>query len=144
MSSSKRVSFEAKLHDGDLIVPYAGKFFMEKLSGYDGKQKAVIVTIEIVGKGKAKMLAFYHSVVLDVARTMFRDAGNIIDEEGADLALKSMFASSTIINPVTKKEEKVLLSKADMNFERLNQYLNDCIMFLEDNGYQVPEPINDK
>ena len=129
--------------DGSLEIPYMGRYYMEKLSGYDGRSKSVIVTIEVVGRGKSKMLAFYHAVVLDVARTMFRDVGNIIDEEGTDLALKSMFASSTMIDPISRQEQKVIMSKADMNFERLNQFLNDCIMFLEDNGYAVPEPINE-
>jgi hypothetical protein len=138
-----RISFEGKLIDGDLIIPHTGKYFLEKLSGYEGKRKNVIVTVELVGKGKAKMLAYYHAVILDVARTMLRDTGNFVDEEGADLTLKTLFASKSIINPVTRKEEKVLLSKADMNFKRLNEYLNDCINFLEEHGYPVPEPIKE-
>lgn len=136
-----RISFEGKLVDGELIIPHTGKYYLQRLSGYEGKSKNVIITVELVGEGKAKMLAYYHAVILDVARTMLRDMGNFVDEEGADLTLKTLFASEVVINPFSGKEEKVLLSKADMNFKRLNEYLNDCINFLEEHGYPVPEPI---
>jgi len=99
-----------------------------------------VVKIEHIGKGKDAMYAFYHSIIIPIGMMMLRDTGEQADEAYTDMVFKGMFAKKKVRNPVTGEENLVLTDKRDMSYGRLNQFLNDVIQFLEECGYEVPEP----
>ena len=87
---------------------------------------------------KQQMYAYYHGPLLSVAVRMFTDLGyELMDKVKADYLLKSECAVGTMIR--NGKEEIYLEDKAVMSKDRLLKYIQDCIFFLESNGYETPD-----
>lgn len=118
--------------DGDFIPDPEYREFMKRFKGR--------VRVIQDGKEKERMYAYYHTVIIEVARLFLRDSGEQADEYDADIFLKSMFAKKHVINPHTKEEYIVLIDKKDMSRKRLHEFISDCIFYLEHLGYEVPVP----
>jgi hypothetical protein len=121
-----------ELTDSDAFYSYLLKQVDKELS----------ITIELKEKKseKDRMYAYYHKVVLGVARIMFTDDGwENVDKYKADELLKCACAKDFVTNGITGEKLVYLEPKSGMNKERMVKYITDCIHFLESNGYEVPE-----
>jgi hypothetical protein len=133
------------------FIPGQGPNLRDRLSDLINKEDFVKVLEEFTGKEiqvtleesaslspKRKLYNYYHKVVLSSAIRMFSDLGyEAMDKIKADYLLKAECATSTMIR--NGKEEPFLEDKAAMSKTRLIKFVNDCIHFLESNGYEVPD-----
>lgn len=91
---------------------------------------------------KASMYEYYHKVILSVAIMCFTDQGwSPVDKVKADYLLKNECAKIELFNPKTGELIIHTEDKANMNKDQLHKYMNDCILFLTEEGYTVPEAI---
>lgn len=105
------------------------------------KNKELIVEIKEFNHNgvKSAMYAYYHAVVLKSAEQGYRDTGDPCDVVECDFRLRSRFAKT-----FRKSEEGehiiVLEDKREMNKEKLSQFINDCIIWIEANfNCKVPD-----
>lgn len=92
--------------------------------------------------GKENMYEYYHKVVLGVAVMYFDNAGWApVDPVKADCLLKNECAKIEVYNKKTNELRIIVEDKANMTKDRLWKYINDCILFLQEEGYTVPESI---
>ena len=98
-----------------------------------------IESVEVKAE-KERMYAYYQKVVLSVAMVFFTDMGwEMIDKNKADEMLKDQCAQEPVFNHKTGEKKLIREDKKYMSKDRLIKYINDCILFLEENGYKVPE-----
>lgn len=104
-----------------------------------GKELMIEITQYNRSGVKARMMAYYFAVVLKAAVAGWREIGEAIDDVEADYRLRAELAK------IHRKDQKgnfiiVLEDKREMNRDRLLQYLQDCIYFVETNlKYRVPD-----
>jgi hypothetical protein len=120
----------ATIRNGMILVDEDFKKFLPKMNG-----RVVITT---ANRGKEAIYAYYHAVVLEVCIAMLRDMGEACDESYADDFLKFMFAKRNVHNPLTGEETAVLMTKREMSYGRLTTFVGDCVLYLEQMGYEVP------
>jgi hypothetical protein len=120
----------ATIKEGRIIVDEDFKKFLPKMTG-----RVVITT---ANRGKEAMYAYYHAVVLEVCMAFLREMGEPADESYADDFLKFMFAKRNVHNPLTGEETAVLMTKREMSYGRLTTFVGDCVLYLEQMGYEVP------
>ena len=125
------IAYGTVTEDGDFIPDPDYRHFMKRFKGR--------VRIVQDGKEKERMYAYYHAVIIEVARLFLRDSGVMADEADADIFLKSMFAKKEVKDPHTENEFIVLMDKKDMSTKRLREFMQDCIFYLESMGYEVPQ-----
>jgi len=89
---------------------------------------------------KEQLYAYYQKVVLSVAVQFFLDMGwNGMDRDTADNELKKLLSKDFIVNAETGEKITKVKGKSKMPKKELWQYIYNVIMFLEEQGYSVPE-----
>lgn len=123
------VIFKAISSDKKLVI--LNKSDLEKYL-LEHNEKELVVEIKEFDKSgeKTRLLAYYHSVVLNSAVQGFRDSGDICDTVTADYKLRCEFAK-IFIKDSAGNHVAVLEEKSKMLKKRLVQYVNDCIMWIE-------------
>lgn len=123
----------------DILWELQDTDFLPYLKHMAGTKVVINIESAEITAEKMRMYAYYQKVVLSVAMVCFTDMGwEGIDKNRADEMLKDECAQEPIFN---KSGEKRLIreDKKHMTKDRLIKYINDCILFLEENGYRVPE-----
>lgn len=89
---------------------------------------------------KMRMYAYYYRVILDCAMIGFTYIGyEGIDKVKSDYLLRAEFAKDFIMRP-DGSAQIIMLDKKNMTKARLLKYLQDCIMFIENELQQkVPD-----
>lgn len=124
--------------DGKLV--FVNQIDLQKYCKEMRNRELVVEIKEFSHNGvKQNMYAYYHAVVLDSAVRGYRDTGDVCDKVEADFRLRARFAKT-----FRKSEEGehivVLEDKKDMSKERLSQFINDCIIWIEANlSCKVPD-----
>lgn len=117
-----------------------GTDFINYLKHMQGE--VIILSMEpaSVKSEKEKMYAYYQKVVLSVAVLMFNDLGwEGIDKDSADEQLKKILAKDYVININTGEKIIKQKPKSRMPKQELRNYIHQCILLLEGEGYKVPE-----
>lgn len=121
--------FKALASGGKLNI--LNKVDLEKaLLSYDNKELIVEIREYNRSGAKAKLLAFYHHVLLQSASEAFRNNGEPKDKVESDYALRASFAK-TFVKDLQGNEVASLKSKSDMSKKELLDFVTDCINFLE-------------
>jgi hypothetical protein len=110
----------AFLHESSYkwIASNIGQKFMVYLTPWDPSDEKLL------------MYAYYYASVLESARIGFRRQGyHGMDKDKCDNELKLMFASYKYMTP--KGERIGMLDKRRMSKPRLHQFIEDCILFIE-------------
>lgn len=114
--------------------------FIKYLKHMTDTPLAITIEPASVKSEKEQMYAYYQKVILSVAIDFFTDQGwERIDKDIADELLKTYTAKDYVINLKTGEKTQYLRPKRRMPKAELSQYINQCIIFLESNGYKVPE-----
>ena len=114
--------------------------FLKYLMQMEGKILSLSLEPKSVKSEKQRMYAYYQKVVLGIAVIFFTDMGwEAMDKNKADEMLKDQCACIPIYNSKTDQKKIVREEKSRMPKDRLRKYIVDCIFFLEENGYKVPE-----
>lgn len=113
--------------------------FQDCLKHFAGKN--VKITIDLIDekKSKSNMMAYYHKVLIPIARECFKESFEVVDDVLADTLLKCECAKKESID---KKGNSIIYTedKHNMGKKRLHRYLSDCISFLElQYGVRIPD-----
>lgn len=113
--------------------------FQDVLKQFSGRE--IKVTLELIDskKSKANMMAYYHKVLIPIARECFKESYEVVDDVLADVLLKCECAKAFQYdkkgNELVYTEDKHTMSK-----KRLHRFLSDCITFLEVNfSARIPD-----
>lgn len=131
--------FRALAQNGGLT--YFNRFDLDRYSKEkDGKELIVHVKEKAKTGEKMRMYAFYHGPLLDCAIIGYANAGySGIDKVKADYLLRANFAKDFIQKP-DGEYEPIMLDKKDMSKDRLRKFIEDCILFIEEEfKQQVPD-----
>lgn len=147
MASSKLINYKKTftppkdaINLRDLVTELLDSDFVDYLRHMKGTSIDMSIEPSELSSEKMKMYAYYSKVILSVAMVAFTDMGwELIDKNKADEMLKDQCAAEPIFNPVTGEKRILRENKAKMPKDRLTKYITDCILFLEELGYRVPE-----
>lgn len=124
----------------DMLSPLEDTDFPKYLTQMRGVPLSITLEPTAVKSEKLRMYAYYEKVVLGIAILMFTDLGwEMMDKNKADEFLKEQCATIPVYNSKTDEKTLVKELKSRMPKERLSKFITDCILFLEENGYRVPE-----
>lgn len=114
--------------------------FLKYLQYMKGKSITLSMEPTALKSEKDQMYAYYQKVILSVAIAFFLDQGwERVDKDNADDWLKKYTSQDFVINKVTGEKESFTKNKSRMTKDELRIYITQCIIFLEQNGYPVPE-----
>lgn len=143
---SKLVSYRKTFQVGkgpnlrDMLFELLNSDFEKYLLHMQGQSITITIEPAVNKSEKEHMYAYYQKVVLGVAREFFTDMnGEPTDKVKADQQLKDILSREISYDSESDKANIVIKNKRDMSKEELRQFVYNAIVFLEDNGYKVPE-----
>jgi len=114
--------------------------FLDYLKHMAGESLSLSIEPSVIKSEKEQMYAYYQKVILSVAIQFFTDQGwERMDKDIADELLKTYTAKDYVVNLKTGEKTIHLKPKRRMPKAELSNYINSVIVFLESNGYKVPE-----